>query len=118
MIVTLAFLTAGCRSQPVMVSEDGLHLTGTVSVPKRARVKVPKGRISLEEAVELALANSPQIRSADIGVKMGRAGVLGAMSGYLPQVQIQSTYHHVDALATSASPAFRLSASARGTRRT
>ncbi len=92
-------IAAGCVSpDPVMLTDDGMHVTQPVPVSARKYAQTPDGPISLEQAVELALANSPSVRMAEIGVKMGRDGVLLARSNSLPKVQIQSNYHHVDAV--------------------
>lgn len=101
LVLAAAALVTGCASQPVMLTSDGLYVEEPLSVPRSKKPKVPEGRISLEEAVALALANSPQVRMADISVRMGADGVLGALSNYLPKIQLQSYYHHVDCVAKS-----------------
>lgn len=99
--VMLAFVltAAGCASYPVMVTDDGLYLLEPASAPKEKGPKVPEGPLSLDEAVRIALANSPRLRMAQLGVRIGRDRVLGALSNYLPKIQLQSVYHHVDAVA-------------------
>jgi outer membrane protein TolC len=81
-----------------MLTDDGMYLTQPTVTPARKYAEIPDGPINLEQAVELALANSPSVRMADIGVKMGKNSVLMARSSSLPKIQLQSNYHHVDAV--------------------
>jgi outer membrane protein TolC len=92
----ILFAAFGCVSEPVLTSDDGVYLTERVTVPHRMKPRAPEGPISIEQAVELALANSPQVRMADIGVRMGRDNLLMAKSNYLPKLSVQATYHRVD----------------------
>lgn len=98
-VLTLVLIGAGCVSYPVIVSEDGLYVLEPVGPRKRRAPKAPEGPLSLEDAVRLALVNSPRVRQAELNVKIGQDRVLGALSNYLPKVQLQSVYHHVDAVA-------------------
>jgi outer membrane protein TolC len=94
-----AAIAAGCAlPDPVMLTDDGMYVDKPIQTPARKYAELPDGPISMKQAVELALANSPSVRMADIGVKMGKDGVLLARSSSLPKVQLQSNYHHVDAV--------------------
>jgi outer membrane protein TolC len=101
----LFLVISGCAaSQPVMLTDNSIYLAEPVPAPQKQKLQVPDGPISLQEAVELALANSAQVRMADIGVAMGRDNLLLAKSSYLPKLSVQATYHRVDVVPKTVIP--------------
>ena len=48
--------------------------------------------LTLEKAVETALASNPGLRAADAQIQVAEAGVLKSSSGFLPKVNLSETY--------------------------
>ncbi len=52
--------------------------------------------ITLEDAVDIALKSSPEMKAADADVDAAKAGVLRSASGFLPKVTVSETYSKSD----------------------
>jgi outer membrane protein TolC len=53
-------------------------------------------KLTLDQAVETALANNPGLRAADEQVEAAKAGVLKSRSGFLPKVTLSETASRTD----------------------
>jgi len=105
--ILIILTSLGCAlRQPVMLTDDAIYLSEPAALNAPEKAALPEGPLSLEEVVELALMHSPNVRMADIGIKMGESGVLLAKSNYLPKLSVQATYHRVDVSPSTVIPGF------------
>ena len=52
--------------------------------------------LTLDQAVETALANNPGLRAANAQVEAAQAGVLKSSSGFLPKIDLSGTYSNTN----------------------
>jgi len=52
--------------------------------------------LTLEQAIDLSLRNNPGLKAAEAQVDVARAGVLRALSGFLPRVTVTETWSRTD----------------------
>jgi outer membrane protein TolC len=64
--------------------------------PKEVRTAAPTRPLDINEAVDIALRNSPLLKAAYSDVSAADDGLLKAVSNYLPKIDVSAIYHRRD----------------------
>jgi len=99
----LTILT-GCASAARVSGIAEAYLPSPVQKLRSERTPLPRYPLTLEEVVKMALTHSRKVEMAERDVAIQDDRVLGALSNFLPKVQVSSVYHYRDNLQVMKTP--------------
>jgi outer membrane protein TolC len=94
----LLVLLGGCASAAPVSEIAEAYLPLAVQRSGGERTPLPSAPLTLDEVVKMALAHSRKIEMAERDVAIQDDRLLGALSNFLPKVQVSSDYHLRDNL--------------------